>query len=818
MKKTISSLLCILLLTPLCSIAAKDPIKWSLNRVFQDPLFVSRTYDITYTLTNQLPLPLRKPLVITKTASPMSEFSYNDNCSGLRLNPGQSCTVVVSITPLINGQKFFQLTIGGYDNNLVKLPELTTIAVGTQVNSVQGSTTQWLPYQMNLGNSANYTFTFTNYGFTEATNVVSTVTQSNGVAATITANTCMPNGDPGTLTPANTNGSSCYISGSYNASVLNAQSVTATLTFNGAAGSPASTSTPTTVISSTNPGDINATLITPYYLPPLMTENTAYPVKFLFTNVSSHQVNFSGSNVGSISCIDNNTSTSCGSCNSAGCSVGSLITTFTSNCTNDLPYNVPAAACELTATFTSPNATTPNPSNYTITASVPYLGSTYSPATVTTTGTVVNTLPITRTITVVNQCNFPVWFSLHGASVAGSCSTTTGDGCSPGTSCDQTTGTCFWTNPTTQNGTYELTSGGGTNSVIIPAYNYAGVQWSGNISASTGCNGSTSCLQASCDNAGGSTPCAPGQGFQQPATQAEFTLNASSSDSYDVEVINGYHIPISVQPFYYTGIPAIADNYTCGSPGAYTAQNNFGACNWDGVVLPTPVGGTGKSSGYYWVDSDGQSCDISSSAAQCTNSQHVCGIAINRDKNTFLPVCGSFLGYWTGDEICAYSGLPQSIDTFFNCSTSITSSPINSTLPFPNNSTLFELMKCHVPNKDPFPTFNSCYNPYPNSSTSEIQTCCGCVDWWDTSIGSGANAATQSCNGQTDPVWTTYIQSTVQWLKAACPSSYTYPFDDKSSGFSCTNNLTNAPNSTDYLVTFCDGGSYGIPPGIANGR
>ncbi|WP_457589595.1 thaumatin family protein, partial [Legionella pneumophila] len=76
------------------------------------------------------------------------------------------------------------------------------------------------------------------------------------------------------------------------------------------------------------------------------------------------------------------------------------------------------------------------------------------------------------------------------------------------------------------------------------------LQWSGNISASTLCNGTT-CQQAACGNAGGTTSCAPGIGFTQPATQAEITMNLTTSDSYDVEVINGFHIPISMQPIYY---------------------------------------------------------------------------------------------------------------------------------------------------------------------------------------------------------------------------------------------------------------------------
>ena len=456
---------------------------------------------------------------------------------------------------------------------------------------------------------------------------------------------------------------------------------------------------------------------------------------------------------------------------------------------------------------------------------MPYTG-TGTPATVQTMGAVVSTLPTTRTVNLINQCNFPVWFSLNGASVAGTSCNAQGAGCPPGTSCNTGTKECYWNNPLPNTGSSyklnKLADGSNTNSVTIPAYNYGGVQWSGNISASTLCNGTTSCGQADCDNNGGSTSCAPGQGFSQPATQAEVTMNVSSSDSYDVEVINGFHIPISMAPIYYPNVPTPANNYTCGIPGSFTPGNGFGACNWTPAQVPTPTGGTGYSSGYYWVSKTTKTCNITSAADQCGPTQ-LCGLYQDPTNKAFSQLCGDFLGYWSADEVCSYSGLPSAVDNFFGCSQPLPNVSTASNPPyFPLNATLYRLMECKVPSKDPNPLYNSCYNSY---ASGDVQTCCGCVDWWLPSKTPNAtinsNGAAQSCGTQVDPQWTQFIQPKIQWMKQTCPSVYTYPFDDKTSGFTCSNNLPGDSNSVGYTITFCQGadpslGNTGLPPGSIN--
>lgn len=781
-----------------------DPIGWKLSQPLQNPVYTGRTYSIVYTLTNQLPVALTKSLSIIKNASPANEFNYVDECSGARLASKASCTITVILSPKTGGVKQLQLAITGYDNNQVKLSPLLTQAAESTATEVAPTVTESLPNQMKTGDATTYSFSFMNVNNATLNDVIVLITQSNGSTPIILSNSCMNGANPGTLT----SGSTCTVSGSFtpNSNAPTTQSISATFTHQGSPDNPVVITTTTQVNTSPDSKNLIGSLVSPNYLPPIIEVNKSLPLQFLFTNVSTEEINFSGLHVGSITCSDNN---------HIDCS--NALTDITSNCNTSLPST---AACELTANFTSPSTATNPVTTYTITASVPFSPGHGSPAEITTTGSVVASLPTTRTINLVNQCNFPVWFSLNGSALSGFSCDSHGNGCPTGTSCNTTTLSCYWNNPGPNNGTsYQLAPGGqsgNSNSVTIPAYNYGGIQWSGNISASTLCKGS-SCAQADCNNQGGTSSCAPGKGFSQPATQAEITMSTSSTDSYDVEVINGFHLPISMEPFYYDGIPATADNYNCGTPGSFAATNNFGSCNWDNVVLPAPNHGTGVSSGYYWVTHEGTSCDVGNSSSQCPTGQ-LCGLYQNPTSKTFSQVCGKFLGYWSADQVCSNAGLPTAINNFFKCNQKL---PTSSTPSFPINSTLYDLMACQVATGDMNPLYNSCYLSYSGYTANQIKTCCGCVDWWNSKDAHGenikSNPTTQSCGTQIDPIWTQYIQPMIQWMKATCPSAYVYPFDDKTSGFSCTNNLPNQSNSTGYTITFCEGNT-GLPANAYEGR
>jgi hypothetical protein len=306
----------------------------------------------------------------------------------------------------------------------------------------------------------------------------------------------------------------------------------------------------------------------------------------------------------------------------------------------------------------------------------------------------------------------------------------------------------------------------------------------------------------------------------QPATQAEITMQANSAaDSYDVEVINGFHIPISMTPYYYissdgaTRIPAVANNYNCGVPGNYFTgggtSNGFGSCNWSGATPPTPVG-------YYYnvAGGSGNAC-VASPASGCSLPE-VCGI-----NASLQQVCGHFIGYWTPDQLCGQSfATPAPSYPFYtglSCAT-----PTGYGIPEDTYSNTYtSLMACSKPLADN-PAYNTCYGNY---STGNAAQCCGCVNWWLPPVSipgvnptGGPGITVEQCPvGYSSPEWTGNIQPGVQWLKTACPSGYVYPFDDQTSSFKCTNSTTQ-PNTTSYVVTFCPGGETGLPAGLTDGR
>ncbi|MDF1678668.1 MAG: thaumatin family protein, partial [Legionellaceae bacterium] len=310
---------------------------------------------------------------------------------------------------------------------------------------------------------------------------------------------------------------------------------------------------------------------------------------------------------------------------------------------------------------------------------------------------------------------------------------------------------------------------------------------------------------------GGSTSCAPGVGFAQPATQAEITMlraESGGTDTYDVEVINGLHVPIKMQP------NATANNYQCGIPGNEIAENGFGACNWS-QASPANSNAAAAVNKFYKVTRTGAKCLANRT---CATQGLLCGL----DEN-LNPGCGAFLGYYSANELCALNSnfaSPFAEDNF--------SCKQNLSTPFPESTyPLSQLLACPVPKGSTAnPRFNSCYLNYAAGvyTENELKQCCGCVNWWDIpgilannnnndptflcQTGSSSNAGNVL---QVDPEWTRHVQPTIQWMKRACPSVYTYQFDDKTSTFTCT-------QPKNYTITFCPGGDTGLPQGITEGR
>lgn len=482
-----------------------------------------------------------------------------------------------------------------------------------------------------------------------------------------------------------------------------------------------------------------------------------------------------------------------------------------------------------------------------------------------------------RTITFTNSCNYTIWFgSISGAAptsnilssgaidctggsgnagklacvaAGGACYArigntdacfsqvcTTDSDCLTGASCyvksGAVSGTCFWNNPTPiTNPSFQLNQGS-SNTLQIPQYasNGIGAVWSGAFGGRTGCASGT-CTSALCttgtENAQG--VCSLGVGFQQPATQAEPTFitfptgsSPTPTDAYDVTVINGANVPMSMYPTNVSLPLANTNPYICGAPGynnavpiggASTTQTTIAASNWQLASSTNWLSGQFPTSiAYRYVVPTSTNPSRCAADTDCISSEY-CGLTYSDESigSTTKPgsgylVCGTFAGWFTADQICGTNNdfttaLDKNGATVMNfaCNTPIPQGP---------TGTMSNLYQCN----GNYAT--SCY-----SAGASSNSCCGCIDWYTANpasypIISVASNYVTSCNSIANPTWTGSLNlsnqpqviDTIYYLKQSCPSCYVYPFDDKSSSFTCTK-LSNSENAVNYTITFCPGGN-----------
>jgi len=71
--------------------------------------------------------------------------------------------------------------------------------------------------------------------------------------------------------------------------------------------------------------------------------------------------------------------------------------------------------------------------------------------------------------------------------------------------------------------------------------------------------------------------------------------------------------------------------------------------------------------------------------------------------------------------------------------------------------------------------------------------CCGCPQWAE-------DSAPGSCVS-TNPTWTSEVQPLIESFNTACPTSYSFPFDDAIKLFTCQK--SDPDQGIDYTITFC---------------
>jgi len=480
--------------------------------------------------------------------------------------------------------------------------------------------------------------------------------------------------------------------------------------------------------------------------------------------------------------------------------------TFQNDCGNVIPARGPHGICNIQAFF---NATGNQPGavkflppeqyvfslQYSTAARKPILTS--NPFSITyATGKLIPTA--TRTLTFKNNCTYPVYLGISAGATNSihptvakdlqSCSGITD--CYPGSQCLKDTPTlshCFWNNPTPK--LYLLAALTGNTTAVFPAYdNGIDPIWSGGVAARTNCAKGV-CETADCGNAtsGVTGACKPAQGFQQPVSTSEFTLQGSSNlitnvsgntdvDTYDATVINGINVPVSMGPTGATWGGA-KNPYVCGTPGAgaSTKQTPLGVCSWDFTkTVPLPD--------YVWVRYQPGAANCLPLTNVCEDKSNVCGLSYNPQApigQRLNKKCGVKLGYWTADSICAVD--PGHNVAPFYCSNLVQ-----------GNLTYADLYGCA---KGALKL--SCY------SEGAIKTCCGCANWNTIKpIIVPPPPITNQCVAQ-NPNWQNNSQPKLIWLKQGCPTAYTYPYDDASSTFTCSVYNKAKINTANYVVTFC---------------
>lgn len=397
-------------------------------------------------------------------------------------------------------------------------------------------------------------------------------------------------------------------------------------------------------------------------------------------------------------------------------------------------------------------------------------------------------------------------------------------GASPSSTVANTPYYCYYDQIAPSNG-YTLAAKSTTTTTLeisgsSTAPNGGGVIWSGNFYARTGCDSATGqCENATCKGSAGGLVCGPGTG-PSPGTNtlAEVTFQASPGpDYYDVSIINGANFATEFGP---SSVPVTAaDAYTCGVAGSRTAQNggfpgNAGglpAAPWTmtptSASFPPGVTTTGDPSSYYRLVAVQTSAKAPQTCTQDINCDDgvntKCGYAmsdvVTGASFTYATrTCGKPVGWLTVDAIWGFNATSKN-EAPFSFGTTWSSVSVG------------DLQLC----------INGTYSAYIANGTSTsspafpiqpVALACGGVMWGATeSPGPLQNPAGNTGLNLTRPTqpvqtananWIDYVLPTITWLKQACPTCYTYPFDDMSSTFTCSD-VTRNPN-TNYSVTFSD--------------
>jgi hypothetical protein len=143
--------------------AGKDPIGWTLSGSLPATANLNHSYAVSFTIKSNLSFPMPSPLKISNNSTPAAEVTMVDACSGLKLTPGQTCTVGLVLTPKSAGKKFLSVFME-YGKNKVMIPRTPlTTTTPDGINSLLTATDVGFPPNGILTSTTyNLSFTFKN--------------------------------------------------------------------------------------------------------------------------------------------------------------------------------------------------------------------------------------------------------------------------------------------------------------------------------------------------------------------------------------------------------------------------------------------------------------------------------------------------------------------------------------------------------------------------------------------------------------------------------------------------------------------------------
>lgn len=329
------------------------------------------------------------------------------------------------------------------------------------------------------------------------------------------------------------------------------------------------------------------------------------------------------------------------------------------------------------------------------------------------------------------------------------------------------------------------------------------VQWSGNYYVQK-------CENDVCP----ASPATPGTGSSYAAqTLAEVTYQHNAVDYYDVSIINGVNYAIQFGPNATEVTPSVSNAYTCGTAGSMSPMSGTLALNATGYLpastwdfspatsnFPTGTRITDSPSSYYAVVKPGSTsttaCTRQTDCLMAGTSGARCGwnyaTVLTGTADFSARVCGTFVSWATANQIQGWN-MKASNSAPFSLHTAFSVAPA-----FNSQSTVSvgDLQLC----------VNNTYSAYtspapanePDASVSmSTALACGGTNW---------NGVTRAAEPYTtlNPSWVSYVLPTISWLKAACPTCYTFPYDDMSSTFTCESLNAQGSNVLNYSVKIND--------------